>query len=425
MRAWIITVGEPLPTDGNDVRLYRSGILAYLMAKQGHEVTWWSSSFDHVARKHRVQEHSDISLNDKLTLSLLKGPGYRRNISLRRILDHVVVARGFRKLSRERDKPDVILVSYPTIELSLEAVRFGNQFNIPVVVDVRDLWPDIFEQALPGMLRPFAHLLLLLMNRQALEIFRSATAVTGITDEIRDWGLEKAGRKHSAMDRSFPFGYDTSAADSANKPRALEFWREMGVSDDDWNICFFGTLGSQFDLATVIGAARELADQDRQVRFIICGDGDLREQFENMAADLPNVLFPGWVDRVQIRALMEISKLGLAPYYPSQDFLMSLPNKAIEYMSAGLPILSTIGGVLGRLISEQDIGKVCDPPDPRTLSGQIASFVEDPDGAAKMGKNSLELFERRFDANIVYSQFSDFLQEIARRGDSAGLTVKA
>ena len=414
IRVWVITVGEPLPTDGAQVRLYRSGILSYLMAEENHEVTWWSSSFDHVAKVQRVEGQADIVLNKNLTLTLLPGPGYRRNVSLRRILDHVIVARAFKKLARKRMKPDVILVSYPTIELSWEAVKFGKEFKVPVVVDVRDLWPDIFEQAFPRVLKRFVHALFLPLNRKAREVFRSATAISGITDEIVEWGLDKGARRRSSMDRSFPYGYESSAAVSKDKLAAVEFWRLQGVSADDWNICFFGTLGRQFDMATVIGAARELMERCPQVRFIICGEGDLKEQFEDMARDVPTVSFPGWVDRVQIRALMELSQMGLAPYYPSRDFLMSLPNKPIEYMSAGLPVLSTIGGVLGDLILQQEAGVVCEQPDAESLAALIADLVVDPDKITRMGEASLNLFEHRFDARVVYSQFSQFLQEIAR-----------
>ena len=50
-------------------------------------------------------------------------------------------------------RPDLILCSYPTIELSVEAVRYGRTHGIPVVLDVRDLWPDIVLDLLPTILR--------------------------------------------------------------------------------------------------------------------------------------------------------------------------------------------------------------------------------------------------------------------------------
>lgn len=414
LKAWIVTVGEPLPLDGPNVRLYRSGILSYLMAEQGHDVTWWSSTFDHVAKVQRASTTKDVALQDNLTLSLLRGPGYQHNVSFRRLWDHRELAREFRKLAPTKPKPDVILVSYPTIELCFEAVRFGEKYNVPVAVDVRDLWPDIFEQAFPRSLRKVIHALFLPLNRKARRVFQSAAAITGITDEIVDWAIRKGGSARRAIDRSFPFGYDASDSVAEDRAQAVDFWRKHGIDEDGWNICFFGTLGRQFDLETVIAAARRLQRSHPEVRFVICGEGDLKKQFEQLALDVPSVVFPGWVDRVQIRVLMEISRLGLAPYYPSADFMMSLPNKPIEYMSAGLPVLSTIGGVLGKLLSHHGAGVVCENADAELLSASIAELIENPDRIARMRTASLELFEQRFDAQHVYADFSKYLQEVAQ-----------
>ena len=49
-------------------------------------------------------------------------------------------------------KPDIIVVSLPTIEFSYEACRYGEKNNVPVIVDVRDLWPDSFKQNSRGVL---------------------------------------------------------------------------------------------------------------------------------------------------------------------------------------------------------------------------------------------------------------------------------
>ena len=43
MRIWLITVGEPLPTDGAE-RLLRAGILADMLSAKGHDVVFWTST---------------------------------------------------------------------------------------------------------------------------------------------------------------------------------------------------------------------------------------------------------------------------------------------------------------------------------------------------------------------------------------------
>ena len=51
--------------------------------------------------------------------------------------------------------------------------------------------------------------------------------------------------------------------------------------------------------------------------------------------------FPGWVDAAKIFVLMRRSAVGLDPLPDRYDFLATINNKAIEYMSAGLPVISS------------------------------------------------------------------------------------
>ena len=48
MKIWLVQIGEPLPIDekGKE-RLFRTGILAKMMAEQGHKVTWWATDYSH------------------------------------------------------------------------------------------------------------------------------------------------------------------------------------------------------------------------------------------------------------------------------------------------------------------------------------------------------------------------------------------
>ena len=73
-----------------------------------------------------------------------------------RILDNNLVAAKFKNLaSKEKILPDLILSSIPTSELSLEATKLGRKNNIPVILDIRDLWPDVFLDVLPKFLVEF------------------------------------------------------------------------------------------------------------------------------------------------------------------------------------------------------------------------------------------------------------------------------
>ena len=96
MRLWIVSVGEPLPTDGENVRLRRMGNLAaYLANNSDNTVDWFSVSFDHYKKKQRVLEDTDIRIGSNYCMHLVYVNGYKRNISLARIIHHI---RGGKKI---------------------------------------------------------------------------------------------------------------------------------------------------------------------------------------------------------------------------------------------------------------------------------------------------------------------------------------
>ena len=54
MRIWLVQRAESTPhDDGGDRRLMRIGILANILRSNGHEVIWWTSSFDHIGKRKR------------------------------------------------------------------------------------------------------------------------------------------------------------------------------------------------------------------------------------------------------------------------------------------------------------------------------------------------------------------------------------
>jgi glycosyltransferase involved in cell wall biosynthesis len=175
---------------------------------------------------------------------------------------------------------------------------------------------------------------------------------------------------------------------------------------------FFGTLGRQVDLRTVFNTARLL--QGKGVRFVICGTGERFEECRRLTAALDNVILPGWVDAPQIRALMEMADVGLAPYFSRGDFLASYPNKVLEYLSGGLPILSAIGGLVGDLLDEARCGLVYGGDTPaEVLARLLEELLRDPGRLRVMSDNAQRVFASRFSAANVYGEMSRYLECIA------------
>lgn len=117
---------------------------------------------------------------------------------------------------------------------------------------------------------------------------------------------------------------------------------------------------------------------------------------------------------------MRIAQVGLAPYRSTKDFVISIPNKAIEYMAGGLPVISSLKGTLQELLSKHEAGATYENNNPGSLFSLLCDLYDYPEKLAIMSKNSHALFKERFVAEKVYSNMCEYLEEIAECGRSRG-----
>ncbi len=432
MKIWLVTIGEPVPVHFDcSERLHRTGQLARLAARAGHEVTWWTSTFDHFSKKQLFEHDSIVQWEIGLQIRLLKGCGYRSNVSLARFRDHREIAAKFATQARQlASPPDIMVAGLPTIELCAESVKYGTEHSVPVVLDMRDMWPDIFVDTVPAIGRPLARLLLAPMFRQARDACSGATAITGITDDFVDWGLRRGNRKKNSIDRSFAMGYSSAVPPVERIVEAETFWDRQGLTGRNGQsiACFFGTLGRQFDLETVIRAARRLQEAQSSIQFVLCGQGDRLNDYKKQAAGLSNVVFPGWVDAAAIHVLMRRSAFGLDPLPNRYDFLATINNKAIEYLSSGLPIISSpTSGVLAELLAKEQCGVSYHNGRDAELAEQLLRLSQDRVSLNHMSKQATTLFENKFRAEQVYAEMLEYFESlVSMRGSrSAQLGVAA
>lgn len=412
-----------MPTDEGKNRLLRTGLLANALIGKGHDVIWWTSTFDHTSKRHRFDHDAAIRVKENFEIRLLYGVGYDNNISLSRLIDHVIVALKFRNSSRNTPKPDIILCSLPTLELSVAAVQYGKRMRVPVILDIRDLWPDIFLELAPKCWRSVAKLALLPMFWAVRAACRGATAIIGNSPGFVDWGVRYADRPHHRWDRDFPFGYSQQGPEDGLIEQAKLFWRKYGLTErreDCFVACFFGTIGRQFELDTVIAAARRLEEGGRAFKFVLCGAGSALEDYKRLANGCNGVIFPGWVGAPEIWTLMQMSDAGLAPYKNGEGFKDNLPNKPIEYLSAGLPVVSSLNGYLQVLLKENECGLTYRDGDAGNLVDALVNLYDDRLALHLMSQNAFALYKKKFVAEKIYEELIDYLEQVKAVGYLAG-----
>ena len=303
-------------------------------------------------------------------------------------------------------KPDLIYASFPTIDYACEAIRYGKKYYVPVIIDIRDLWPDIFYHNLPKWLSVIATPYIKWMNHKTKKVMRNAFAINAVSEAVLDWGLKKGNRTKSKYDRYFYIGYNRKENDNSEEENNLENL----IDKDKFNISFFATINNQFDYERIASLAKILETKDKDIMINICGDGPQMEKLKGLIKECSNVKLLGWVGKDKLNYILKNSKIGLAPYKNTFDFQMSVSNKFAEYISYGLPIALTSEGYMKQLIeghqcgiSTQDMEKMCD---------FIIKLKNNPDEYQKMSNNAMNLYKEKFMAEKIYKELVDYLEEI-------------
>lgn len=418
MRFWIIQSGEPLPGLDGDVREWRCTLLAKALIGRSHQVRYWASTFNHTLKQPRFPCACTFQPEPGLEIRLLHSPGYTRNVSLRRLWQQRCVAKTFAREAPRCAKPDLIFCALPTPELAEEAIHYGERQEVPVVIDIRDPWPDIYLMAIPSFLRGLGRVLLAAEFRRIRRICRGATALVAVSESYLAWALQHAQRAQRTADAVFHLGSSRPELRCAGQAVIAERRARWHLSEPMLVVAFIGMFGASSDLQTVVQSARLLLERGlHHIHFVLGGSGDQESVLKILARGLPNVHFPGWLDRQAAQELLSIADIGLAAY--AAEAVQSLPNKPFEYMAAGLPLLSSLRGDLAAIIGNHQMGLQYEAGNAAQLAGRIEWLANHPAERAQMGANARRLFETQFDAAVIYPRLAQYLESMGKSSFNA------
>jgi len=407
MKIWFVEIGEPLPVEDN-VRLHRYGLFTKYLASKGHQVSLWTSTFSHAPKKNFFNEDT-IKIIDGVKVHFLYGKGYKKNVSFARINHQKTFAKkAFSMMSKDTEKPDIIITGIPTIEGASMVKKFSEKYDVPYIVDFRDFWPDDLVTLLPNPLRFFGKILLTGSYRSVKKVVKNSSFIMGSSKKLVDYAGSFLEKSMSLDKYVMPHGYPEIILSEYETQQGIKFWNDIGIDDNSFNVCFFGTIGKFFNFDTVINAIRA-NNKLKQINFVLCGNGSKKDHYQNLANGLDNVFFPGWVNQEQIIALMKISKVGLAPYISS--WRNELPNKVFEYMAGELAVLSSLGGSFKTLLSKNTFGFSYNSDSIEEFSERLLNMYNFQDNTIKMAKSAHELFIKKFRQTIIFDNSEKYFIE--------------
>ena len=161
-------------------------------------------------------------------------------------------------------------------------------------------------------------------------------------------------------------------------------------------------------LTYFVGAAALVREKFPDSRFVVWGDGILKDSLEQ------EILTSGLSNVVELRGRTsrpEDALRGLDIFVlPSLSEASS--NSVLEAMATGLPVVATRVGGNPMLIEDGVTGFLVEPGNARALSDRILQLIGNRAQASSMGKAGRKVIEKEFSLSRMIARYSDFYSEL-------------
>jgi colanic acid biosynthesis glycosyl transferase WcaI len=339
--------------------------------------------------------------------------------ALKRVLHEAsfIASSTLRALARRgKKRPDLIVVTTPPLALSLSAIMLSRLWKVPFVQHVPDLQPDAALDL--GMLRP-GRLTDLLYRIERLG-YRKAALVSTLTDAMRQKIVDKGIAPEKVV--LFP---DWARSDLFEVPAnggGAKFRQAHGIGNE-LLVVHAGNMGVKQGLDVILGAGERSRD-DRDIRYLMVGDGAVRRQFEQQAkaSRLDNISFVPLLPDEQFMDLLAASDISLVTQQKSVADIV-FPSKVITLMSSARAVVASVspGSEVARVLKEADAGVLVAPEDPAALRAAIIALRDDSQHRERLGANGRAFAQRFWEKQRTLSSLEANLVKVVTRGTSSGM----
>lgn len=343
-----------------------------------------------------------------------------------RTADHVVAAgdamrRLLARFSRPEHRPEAVIATAPAIPTLLVGRILATRWQIPLVVEMRDAWPDLVTHVGPagaipaevahtphlGLTRRAAKWAVALAKGQVHENVtgwqRGAQAVVTTTDRFADVLHERGIRRVNVVRN----GTDLTGV-------RAQYDRPPG-DGPELRCLYLGNMGRSQGLETVVRAAARLRDEGVDLRVRLVGHGvqatalaALTEELGAPVEVLPRIPHRevgeqyGWADTVIV---------SLRDWAP---FAWTVPSKLYEILATGRHITALLDGEAADVVRDAGAGDVLFPEDEDALVELWRGLAEDRSRVQVNGAGRRWVADNA-DDDLLAKRYLEILQGVTGR----------
>ncbi len=412
MNLWVINhYATPADTPG----LTRHFDFATELIKQGHQVSIFTSGFNHRTRKEERLQGKQVYRRENMSgieFIWVRTPPYHGGNDWRRVLNMLSYSISVIPLGIGiRKRPDVILASSPHPFSGLVGYILAKTRGARFVFEVRDLWPQTLVDIGGYSNQSFVVRLLRALERF---LYKKAEKTVVLHPRASDY-IERLGIPANKI-VYLPNGVspDLFSGTGAKIPRELDEIISSLRSKGKWLVAYLGAHGIANALDTIIESAKLLQDQGADsVHFLFVGDGPEKERLveKTQKWGLANINFYQSIPKDAVPNLLRAVDATVISWKESdlyQKYGIST-NKLWDYMISAKPVVWATNTV-DDPVAESGCGITVSPDNPEEMAKaimELSSLTDDQ--RQQMGKRGHDYVMKYHSAPVLASQLLEIL----------------
>ena len=376
--------------------------IAEQLVKNGHEVTVLTGKPNYGFHKI-LDEYKHVNYQELNGVVI-----HRVNIAPRK-LSRLSVIRNYlsyyfkakRKVCKLKKGFDLVLtISLSPVISIAPAIKYARRFKVPCVLYCEDLWPE--STVVTGAVRK-GSLIYKILYRWSVSLYKKCDKIIVSSPSFKDYFVNEL----HITDKLFPTVYQP-ILHSIKEAKPVEYKHKH-------NIVYAGNLGKIQLIDELVSAMKLVKTPD--TKLYLMGMGSELESVKKRIKDehLENV--------VEYVGALPIEKAE-AYYFNADALIVSLrsggtvgktiPNKAIQYMKYGRPLLGIIKGD-GRDLLAKANGTLFSEEDPENIAKKIDELINLSDEEkTQMGLNNKHYFEENLTSRKLVQQLNQELMDVKK-----------
>ena len=303
-----------------------------------------------------------------------------------------------------KNRFDVIFIYEPSpITIGIPGIVAKYKFKAPMYFWVQDLWPESISAA--GGVKNKS--VLVILNWLTKYIYKHSKKVLVQSKAFIPYILNQDIEKSKLV-------YYPNSTESYYKELSPDI-DLLGTLPEGKKIMFAGNIGEAQSFDTLLKAASILKNELIDVKWIILGDGRMKEYVNLKIKELNlenNFFLLGAFPSAEMPKYFSCADVLIVSLKKDPIFALTIPSKIQSYLACGKPILSSLDGEGSRIIEEAKAGFTSPSEDPNALVANVKKFLTlSIDEQRELGHNARSYFNHEFERELLVDKLESLLNK--------------